>query len=69
MDHTRMCTGKTDAWRTHPMFNAQENLKRMFPGLGTGMCETVYVRIMRTSVQAFPNLFTQYSHIATRELQ
>ena len=30
--------GMTDAWRQHPMFNAQENLKRMFPGLGTGLC-------------------------------
>ena len=29
--------GKTDAWRTHPMFTAQENLKKMFPGLGTGI--------------------------------
>jgi hypothetical protein len=37
----------TDAWRQHPMFNAQENLKRMFPGLGTGVC--LHVRSGRAS--------------------
>ena len=30
-------TGKTDAWRTHPMFSSSENIKKMFPGLGTAI--------------------------------
>jgi NADH dehydrogenase (ubiquinone) 1 beta subcomplex subunit 3 len=30
-------TGKTDAWRSHPMFSASENIKKMFPGLGTAI--------------------------------
>jgi NADH dehydrogenase (ubiquinone) 1 beta subcomplex subunit 3 len=30
-------TGKTDAWRTHPIFNSSNNLKKMFPGLGTAI--------------------------------
>ena len=30
-------TGKTDAWRTHPIFNPSNNLKNMFPGLGTAI--------------------------------
>ncbi len=30
-------TGKTDAWRTHPMFDPSKNILKMFPGLGTAI--------------------------------
>ncbi len=30
-------TGKTDAWRTHPIFNPYNNIMKMFPGLGTAI--------------------------------
>jgi hypothetical protein len=30
-------TGKTDAWRTHPMFDSSKNIMKMFPGLGTAI--------------------------------
>ena len=30
-------TGITDAWRSHPELIAKNNLKAMFPGLGTAL--------------------------------
>ena len=30
-------TGKTDAWRTHPLLSYPLSIKRVFPGLGTAL--------------------------------